>query len=57
MVFPFLQGLWLRANFMEFKRLSQLIYRLLLGWVVSRGNRPHDKTVSECDALSYGWSQ
>ena len=57
MVFPFLQGLWLRANFMEFKRLSQLIYRLLLGWVVRRGNRPHDKTVSECDALSSGWNR
>ena len=57
MVFPFLQGLWLRANFMEFKRLSQLIYRLLLEWVVRRGNHPHDKTVSECDALFSDWSQ
>ena len=57
MLFPFLQGLWLRANFMEFKRLSQLIYRLLLGWVVGRGNSPHDKTASECYVLSSGWSK
>ena len=42
---------------MEFKQLSQLICRLLLGWVERRGNRPYDKTVSECDALSSGWSQ